>query len=191
MLKSKIRQKNNQIRYWWLSILAGTLSIATGVWCMVTPLGLLMVMEVPFVAFLMGGGMFNIVFAMANRNRIDYWGWNLARGIVETLFGIWLCLPSLPLKVSTLILIIGFWMFFHSIIGICESCELQRYKISGWGWLLGCNISSLLCSLVYLATPVRDDLFIIYFIAVSFILYGIFRIVLAIKGQTEREPNLH
>ncbi len=77
--------------------------------------------------------------------------------------------------------VFGFWMLFHSIIGICESCELARLPIKGWGWLLACNILSLICSFLFLTTPIFGGLFILVYIGVSFILYGIFRIVLAFK----------
>lgn len=76
---------------------------------------------------------------------------------------------------------IGFWMLFHSIIGIGESCELQQYEIKGWGWLLACNILSLVFSFIYLMSPVFGGLFVVFYLGFSFLFYGIFRFILAFK----------
>lgn len=181
MLDSIIRLGRKDIRYWWISLIVGLFSIAAGIGCFVTPGGSLVLLTVLFVTTLLAGGILNILFATLNRKRIAYWSWSLARGIIEVLLGIWLILLPLPVVTTGLIFLVGFWMLFHSIIGIGESCELQQYDIKGWGWLLACNILSLIFSFVYLMSPVFGGLFVVLYLGFSFIFYGVFRIVLAFK----------
>lgn len=181
MLDSIIRLERKDIRYWWISLIVGLFSIAAGIGCFVTPGGSLVLLTVLFVTTLLAGGILNILFATLNRKRIAYWSWSLARGIIEVLLGIWLILLPLPVVTTGLIFLVGFWMLFHSIIGIGESCELQQYDIKGWGWLLACNILSLIFSFVYLMSPVFGGLFVVLYLGFSFIFYGVFRIVLAFK----------
>lgn len=181
MLDSIIRLERKDIRYWWISLIVGLFSIAAGIGCFVTPGGSLALLTVLFVTTLLAGGILNILFATLNRKRIAYWSWSLARGIIEVLLGIWLILLPLPVVTTGLIFLVGFWMLFHSIIGIGESCELQQYDIKGWGWLLACNILSLIFSFVYLMSPVFGGLFVVFYLGFSFVFYGVFRFVLAFK----------
>lgn len=181
MLDSIIRLERKDIRYWWISLIVGLFSIAAGIGCFVTPGGSLALLTVLFVTTLLAGGILNILFATLNRKRIAYWSWSLARGIIEVLLGIWLILLPLPMVTTGLIFLVGFWMLFHSIIGIGESCELQQYDIKGWGWLLACNILSLIFSFVYLMSPVFGGLFVVFYLGFSFVFYGVFRFVLAFK----------
>ena len=181
MLDSIIRLERKDIRDWWISLIVGLFSIAAGIGCFVTPGGSLALLTVLFVTTLLAGGILNILFATLNRKRIAYWSWSLARGIIEVLLGIWLILLPLPVVTTGLIFLVGFWMLFHSIIGIGESCELQQYDIKGWGWLLACNILSLIFSFVYLMSPVFGGLFVVFYLGFSFVFYGVFRFVLAFK----------
>lgn len=181
MLDSIIRLERKDIRYWWISLIVGLFSIAAGIGCFVTPGGSLALLTVLFVTTLLAGGILNILFATLNRKRIAYWSWSLAHGIIEVLLGIWLILLPLPVVTTGLIFLVGFWMLFHSIIGIGESCELQQYDIKGWGWLLACNILSLIFSFVYLMSPVFGGLFVVFYLGFSFVFYGVFRFVLAFK----------
>lgn len=181
MLDSIIRLEKKDIKYWWISLIVGLFSLAVGIGCFVTPKGSLVMLTMLFVATLLAGGILNILFAATNCKRISYWSWSLARGIIEVLLGIWLVLLPLPVVTTGLIFLIGFWMLFHSIIGIGESCELQQYEIKGWGWLLACNILSLIFSFIYLMSPVFGGLFVVFYLGFSFVFYGIFRFVLAFK----------
>lgn len=178
---TEIRLDKRGTKYWWISLIVGIMGIITGVCCFATPLSSLVVLTDFFVAMLIVGGIFNIVSAVINRKWSSEWGWDLARGILEVMLGIWLFMQPVPLVATTMVYIIGFWMMFHSVIGICESCELSNIPVKGWGWLLACNILSLLCSFIFLVTPIFGGLFALFYIGISFILYGIFRIVLAIR----------
>lgn len=132
---------------------------------------------------LVAAGIVNVLWAFANREWNDSWGWSLARGLLEVLFGVWLLLMPLPLVATLLIYVVGFWMLFHSVLGICEASELSGIGVRGWGWLLACNILSLICSFVFLAAPVYGGIFILAYAGVSFVLYGIFRIALSFEWR--------
>lgn len=155
------------------------MSIAAGICCFVTPADSLAVLTVFFMVVLLIGGVFNIVFAAMNRVSNDYWAWSLARGIMELLLAIWLFMLPVPLVTTSLIYVIGFWMLFHSVTGICESCTLASFPVKGWGWLLACNILSLICSFLFLIMPAFGGIFVSIYIGFSFVLYGIFRCVLS------------
>lgn len=180
-METEIRMVKNSPKHWWLALVVGILSMVAGVCCFVTPVSSLVALASLFVAILTAGGVFNIVSAVLDRKWNRYWGWDLARGIIEVLLGIWLFILPLPLMTTLLVYVFGFWMLFHSVMGICESCELASLPLKGWGWLLACNILSLLCSFIFLITPIFGGIFMLIYIGISFILYGLFRIVLAFR----------
>ncbi len=182
-MSDMLYQSRRFFQCWWISLVVGVLSIAAGVCCLVTPIDSLVAMTAFFMVVLVVGGIFNIVFAVVNRKQNDYWGWSLARGIMEILFGCWLFMLPLPFVTTALVYVIGFWMLFHSVLGICESCELSNLSIKGWGWLLACNILSLLCSFIFLISPVYGGWFVLLYVGISFILYGVFRIILSFKWK--------
>lgn len=184
----------NPFRYWWISLLVGILALAAGIGCFIVPADSLAILTAFFIVILLTGGVCNILWAVSNRKRNSYWGWSLARGLMEILFGIWLLMLPLPIVTTMLVYIIGIMMLLHSILGICESCELSDFGAPGWGWLLACNILSLICAFIFLAAPRYGGLFILAYIGISFLLYGIFRIALAfewrnINKQIERDEK--
>lgn len=155
------------------------LSIGAGIGCFVTPLGSLTALTIFFLVLLIVGGLFNIFFAATNRWNNALWGWSLARGIVELLFGIWLALIPLPFVTTILVYMIGLWMLFHSILGICESCAFSGGPVKGWGWLLACNILSLISAFLFLTLPAFGGAFLLAYVGLFFLFYGVFRIALA------------
>ena len=183
-METEIRMVKKGSKHWWLALVVGILSMVAGICCFVTPVSSLVALASLFVAILTAGGVFNIVSAALDRKWNSYWGWDLARGIIEVLLGIWLFILPVPLMTTVLVYVFGFWMLFHSVMGICESCELARLPLKGWGWLLACNILSLLCSFIFLITPIYGGIFILIYIGISFILYGLFRIILAFRFRS-------
>lgn len=173
--------KSDHVKYWWISLLTGLLSVVVGIWCFCTPLESLAALSIFFVVAMLLGGIFNVVFAIVNSRGSEGWGWNLARGIIEILLGIWMWMLPLPVITTVLVYVIGFWMLFHSVVGICESCELQRYGLKQWWVFLLCNILSLIFVFIYLSLPAFGGLFVLVYVACSFILYGIYRIWFAFE----------
>lgn len=173
--------EKNVFKHWWVSLVVGIMGIVAGICCFATPASSLEILTDLFIAILIIGGIFNIVTAVLNAKWNFYWGWDLARGILEILLGIWMFMLPTPVITTTLVYIFGFWMLFNSILGICEACELSNIRLKGWGWLLACSILGLLCSFIFLMAPVYGGIFVLAYIGASFILYGIFRIVLAFQ----------
>lgn len=178
---TEIHIDKHVFKHWWVSLIVGILGIAAGICCFATPVSSLEILTNFFIIILIVGGIFNVVSAATNAKWNLYWGWDLARGILEILLGIWLLMLPTPVVTTTLVYIFGVWMLFNSILGICEACELSNIRLRGWGWLLACSILGVLCSFIFLAAPIYGGLFVLAYIGISFILYGIFRIILAFQ----------
>lgn len=168
------------VKYWWVSPLVGIIAIILGLWCIGNPGETLAVLGALFIAGFLVSGIFEIFFSILNKKILKGWGWTLASGIINILFG--LILLSIPIgTIAVLLFLVGFWVMFQSIWSISSSIELQRNGIKGWGWLLAFGILGLILSFILIVNPVFAATFIIYLLSFTLLSYGIMRIYLGFK----------
>lgn len=167
------------VKNWWVSILVGILAIVLGIWCAVTPDTTLVALTIVFIVAFLISGIFEIVFAVSNRD-MSGWGWSLAGGILDLILGI--LLMALPLPVITIVLVyfVGFWILIRSIWGIGTASDLSRWKVKGWGWMLALAILGVIAAFFFFISPVFGGGMIVWFAAFAFVFYGVFRIYLGI-----------
>lgn len=172
------------VKYWWVSLIIGILSLGIGIWCLVSPPTTLAALTILFVIAFIVGGILEIIFAISNRKSLDGWGFTLAAGIIAFAFGIVLWLMPNIATTTFLIYFVGLWIMFRSIWGIGISVELQRIKVKGWGWLLALSILGVLFSFAFIIVPAFGAGVIIALAALAFIFYGAFRVYLAFKFKS-------
>lgn len=175
---------NNNVgisRYWWMPMLTGLVSIAIGIWCLCSPESSLPVLAYAFCICLCAMGFVNLVYAFANMGGHYGWGWSLAYGIIEILCGVWLF--SLPVAAMTTAFIyaIGLYIIFVAINAICESVMIYNYASFWIGWLVALLLVTIICSLIFLAGPIAGGVAVWLYIGISFICYGVYRILLSAK----------
>lgn len=161
-------------------MLTGILAIALGVLFITTPESALLSLAMLFAIGFVINGISEMSFTLANRKGNSGWGWNLVAAIIDILLGT--LLLSLPgLTIVMLIYFIGFWILFRSIWAIGASIELQTLGVRGWGWVLVIAILGVLFSFSFILSPVFGGSFIVAFAAISFVMYGVFRIALGLR----------
>lgn len=167
------------VKNWWVSLLVGILAIVVGIWTFFTPGQSLAALTVLFEVALIVAGILEIIFAVSNRKVLYGWGWSLTAGILELLLGVMLIAMPMPSVAVILIYVVGFWILFRSIWSIGASFDLHQVGIRGWGWLLVMGILMALFSFLFLLSPAFGGIFIVVFVGIALLVYGIFRIVLA------------
>lgn len=173
---------NNAItRFWWFPLITGLLSVGVGVWCLLCPAQSLPVLAVVFAICIIAAGLLNIAFGIANTAPHSNWGWSLALGIFELIVGVWLFMIPEPALVSTFIFTVGIYLVVVTINAICETCVLSSYANDWTVWLLGFLLITLVFALVFLAGPVAGGIAVWLYIGISFITFGIYRLILAAK----------
>lgn len=173
------------VKFWWISPLIGLIAIILGFWCIADPLSTLVIIGALFIAGFLVSGVFEIIFAVSNRNTLKGWGWTLASGIIDIAFG--LLLLAIPIgTIAVLLFLVGFWVMFQSIWLIGSAIELQRNNVKGWGWTLTSGILGMILAFILIANPGFAAGFIVYLLAFSLMMYGIIRIYHGFKLR-----NLH
>jgi uncharacterized membrane protein HdeD (DUF308 family) len=179
-MKSFIEKNSFAIKYWWLSLVLGILFIIFGIWLLMNPLVSYAALSILFSAFMLISGMFEIAFAISNKNRMSSWGWYLTGGIIDLIIGI-ILITTPGLSMAVLPFILAFWLMFRGVSGIGNTIDLQRYGARNWGWYLFIAILAILCSIGILWMPEAGALSFVFIAAYAFIVFGIFRIMVSFE----------
>lgn len=168
-------------RNWWISPIIGILAILLGIWCIASPWATIIALSYLFAISFIASGLFEIIFAVSNKDSISGWGWTLASGIIDLLFGI-IILTLTPAAIALILAyFVGFWIMFRSVWGIGIAADLQRVNAKGWGWLMALAIIGVFMSFVFIMSPLFTTGFIVSLVSLSFIFYGAFRIILGFR----------
>ena len=106
-----------------LELLSGVLSIVVGLLFLRAPLNALAALTLLLACFLMAGGIFKVVAALAYR--FAAWGWSLAGGIIDVILGvmIWQEWPASPLWLIGLF--VGINLLFRGLNWIALGLALR------------------------------------------------------------------
>lgn len=164
---------------WYLLLILGIVFILMGVWILRTPVSSLIALTIFFAITFLVSGIFETIYAIANRKIIYNWGWNLAGGIIDLLIGI--LLISVPgLSFVFLMFYVGFALIFRAIMTIGWAVYLNRQGFRNWGWVLVAGIIGLILSFVLLSDPAFTGWLIVIYLSITFMMLGIAQIVLSL-----------
>lgn len=181
---------SHSISHWWVSLLLGILYIGVAIWLMFAPLGGYVALSVVFSISMLMSGILEIFFAVSNRKQVSSWGWYLAGGIIDLVLGVYLV--SYPLVSMEIIpFVIAFWLMFRGFSATGYSMDLKRYGTREWGWYMALGILGILCSLLILWQPAVGALYAVYMISFTFLIIGLFRVMLSfeLKGLHKKSQQ--
>ncbi|MFA5573832.1 MAG: DUF308 domain-containing protein [Brumimicrobium sp.] len=162
-----------------LLLISGILFIALGVLIIFTPESSLIALGLLFATIFFVTGVFEITYAISNRNLLDNWVWNLTIGIVDLVVGI-LLIVNPELSTITLLLFIGLSLVFRSIMTIVWAIFLRDIHFKNWGWILALGILIFIFSSVVLLSPDFFGIIIILYLSFTLITVGFAQVLMAI-----------
>jgi uncharacterized membrane protein HdeD (DUF308 family) len=165
---------------WWMYLLKGVLLILLGIWMLKMPRESLNAMLLVIGLIIAIGGVLETFLALYYRKVMQEWGWNFSAGMLDILIGVLLITnPDAILILITLF--ISFWLVLRGVLAIWEAMELRKEEQKNWRLVLLLGVLILLLALVLIWHPLVVGLTIIFWIAISLISLGVFRIILAFK----------
>jgi len=170
----------NTVKYWYFILIAGIILIGVGLWAIIFPQQSIPVMAIIFSLAFLSVSLFEIIFAVSNKNEITNWGWGLALEILNLLIGIILLLNPV-ISVFTLSFCIGFLILFQSLISVIIAFDLKTYRILEWGNLLAMGILGIILAILLLINPNFTTITIVIFLGLSLIVDGAISIYLSLK----------
>lgn len=167
-------------RLWWVPILSGLFFIAFGVLCLCDPSSTLPVLAYVFAGCIGAIGLFNLIFALCNVSVYRGWGFAAAGGVIEILFSIFLFF--IPSSILTYVFTygVGIYIIFMTVYSFFDG--LMMTKASFWYWfVLLFLLAALVFALIYILGPIGGAVLGWLYIGISFVCYGVCRIMLAIR----------
>lgn len=179
-MKTLFDEVKRSVKHWWLSLILGILYIGAAVCVLFSPISSYIVLSIVFSISMLISGIVEIFFAVSNRKNISSWGWYLAGGVIDLILGVYLI--AYPLVSMEIIpFIIAYWMMFRGFSATGYAMDLKRYGTKEWGWYMAFGILAILCSLIILWQPAVGALYIIYLLTFTFLIIGIFRVMLSFE----------
>ena len=174
-MKTFIDTINFGVKNWWVSLLLGLLYILIAICLMFTPLASYVALSVLFSVSMFVSGTLEILFAVTNRKNISSWGWYLASGIIDLILGIYLMAK------------IG--LMFRGFASTGYAMDLKRYGTRNWGWYMAFGVLAILCSIGIIWQPGLGALSLVYMIAYTLLIIGIFRVMLSFELKSLHKRN--
>ncbi|MDE1193122.1 MAG: DUF308 domain-containing protein [Arachidicoccus sp.] len=168
------------VRYWYLPLIIGIIFILTGFWIFWTPLEAYLGLSFIFSFSFLVSGIIEITYYITNRHATKNWGWGLAAGIIDLLFGIWL-ISSPLVSLQLLPFFVGLILLLRSSTAIAVALDLRGLNSSWWGWIMFFGILGIIFSFIIIWNPLIGGMTIIIWTALTFITVGIYRILLAFE----------
>lgn len=168
------------IKHWYLPLLIGVLFLIIGLYTMFSPAEAYVTLAILFSLSFIFSGLSDLIFAIANRNEIDNWGWTLAMGILTLLVGIILYIHP-EISMITLPFILGFLFLFRSVAGIGLALDMKAYGVQSWGYLMLLGVLGIILSFLMIWNPLFAGMTLVALTGLTLLTIGIFHVILALK----------
>lgn len=155
-----------------LSILAGVLLIAAGIFCLCNKQAAVVSAGVVLGVFMLCAGIVEIVLFSVGGGLVFGAGWLLLDGVLTVLlsmlllFNRWFTMVSLPLLFTL-------WLLFTGVTRFVSAFDLRVLGVRAWGWVLALGIVLLALGIIGLLDPVVSTVAFAITLGVAFILEGL------------------
>jgi uncharacterized membrane protein HdeD (DUF308 family) len=165
---------------WWVYVLAGLGLFGLGIWVFNSPGAAFLGLTLYFAALILFNGVANTLFAVSNRTRLQGWGWLLALGLAEILFGVYL-ISQPAAAAGTLAFVIGFWLLLRSGSTVANAFSLRRLGYRRWGWNLALGLLGVVLAFLVLANPVIGVVGVTTWLALGLLVLGVAAFMLGLR----------
>lgn len=166
------------LRNWWLILIKGIILIILSFVVFNHPVDALVGVALYIGIALLLTGIVLIFTSISARRSMENWGWKLAEGVLDTLFGLML-LANPGVSAVVLPFIVGFWVLFYGIMLFVDSFEVKKAGLKGWWLQLITGILTVIIGYTITFNPVAGILTITMFMGIAILLFGIYNVILA------------
>ncbi|MFD1872860.1 HdeD family acid-resistance protein [Hymenobacter bucti] len=165
---------------WWVFVLAGLGLFGLGLWVFNSPDAAFLGMTFYFAALILFNGVANAVFALTNRSHLRGWGWLLALGIGEIVFGFYMLTQPI-VAAGTLAFFIGFWLLLRGGSTVANAFALRRLGYRRWGWSLALGLLGIVLAFLVIGNPVIGVIGVTTWLAFALLIMGVAAFVLGLR----------
>lgn len=184
-------------KLWWLPIISGICFLGLGIWCLCAPVPFLDIMAYVFAGIFGALGVFNLIYGISNFDTNPGWGWSIAQGVIEILFCFFLFFIPQGLLAYFFVYGVGLYIIFMAVYTFFENFIAARSSGLWFCCTILLSLVAIAFAITFIVGPGATELVgsetaalagttvpaIIgwLWMGISFISYGLYRIVLATR----------
>lgn len=175
--------ESSVLKNWWMPLIKGIILIILSILVFMHPgdtlIGLSWFIGLAFLF----AGIVILISAISYRSAIQGWGWRLAEGLIDILFGL-ILLFNPGFTALVLSFMMGFWFVFYGITSLTDSFGLKDEGVSNWWLGLLWGVLAIIFGFWIIFRPFAGAITIVTLIGVFFMIAGIFSVVFSfiLKG---------
>lgn len=168
---------DRSIHHWWVFLIRGLLFILVGIYMICSPLTSFVALGFLFGLIIFITGLVELLHVVRNRSSTNR-GWHLILGIVDLILGI-ILMGHVGASVAILRIIVGIWFLIRGFSLISFS------NLLGKSWLLTVGgIVTVIFGLLIIFNAAFGSMTIILFIAIAFVITGLFNVWLGYRMKS-------
>jgi len=167
-------------KLWWLTLLRGVILVLLALFVFRHPVNALIGVAIYIGVSLLLTGMLQTGFSISLRDTFPNWGWVLAGGLLDIVFG-FVLLSNPALTASTLPFVVGFWIIVSGIMSFADSFQSKKEGNSLWGLSMVGGVLSVIVGYFIMSNIIMGALTITTWMGIGFLIIGIVNIIVGFK----------
>jgi uncharacterized membrane protein HdeD (DUF308 family) len=167
-------------KLWWVTLLRGIILVLLAFFVFRHPVNALIGVAIYIGISLLVTGLIQTGVSIGFRNTFPNWGWILAGGLIDIVFGFAL-LSNPALTASTLPFVVGFWIIISGIMSFADAFQSRKEGNSLWGLGMLGGVLSVLIGYFIMSNLLVGALAITTWMGIGFAIAGIVNIVIGFK----------
>jgi len=170
-------------KLWWINLLRGVILVLLAFFVFRHPVNAIIGVAVYIGISLLITGFIQTGVSFASKNVIPNWGWVLAGGLIDMLFG-FVLLSNPALTAASLPFVVGFWIIVSGIMSLADAFQSRKEENAQWGLGMLGGIISILVGYFITNHTLVGMLTITTWMGIGFAIAGIVNIVIGFKLKT-------
>ena len=170
----------NKFKHWWMTLIKGIILILLAFFVFRHPIGTLVGLAVYVGVSLLITGILLIISSLSLRKCDDNWGWQLAEGIMDVLFG-FVLLSNPGITAAIFPFVVGFWMMIYGVIIFAGSFKAKKEGDDNWWLGLIGGILTVLLGYFITANLLAGAIAITVWLGIGLLVAGIVTIAISMK----------
>ena len=179
-MSNLISKISGTVKNWWVFLIIGVLLLMSSFWLFSTPVESFIGLAGLFSALIFVTGLFQVFFALTNKDDMDNFGLYLAGGVLDILIG-FILLKYPGMTVVLFSMFIGFWLLFRGFNLTSVSFKMKGAGDKNWGLILVFGILTVLFAMMSIINPLIGASYLVYTLAFAILLVGIGNIALSLR----------
>ena len=167
-------------KLWWFTLLRGIILLILAFFVFRHPVNALMGVAIYIGISLLITGILQTGASIGFRDSFPNWGWILAGGLLDIVFG-FVLLSSPALTAASLPFVVGFWIIVSGIMSFADSFQSKKEGNSLWGLSMLGGVLSVIVGYFIMSNIIIGALTITTWMGIGFLIIGIVNIVIGFK----------